>query len=109
MANVYASDEELLRDYDKLSLEYKNKAGHFIKNLMKVQRAEQGITAQLFKFSRKKSLHMDTANRKLHCSFCGKSEDDATKMIAASNAFICDECVALCSEILEDKLEPQGE
>ena len=30
-------------------------------------------------------------------------------MIAASNAFICDECVALCSEILEDKLEPQGE
>ena len=53
MANVYASDEELLRDYDKLSLEYKNKAGHFIKNLMKVQRAEQGITAQLFKFSRK--------------------------------------------------------
>lgn len=109
MANVYASDEELLRDYGKLSVEYKNKAGHFIKNLMKVQRAEQGITAQLFTFSRKKTLHFDSTGRKLHCSFCGKSEDDATKMIAASNVFICDECVALCSEILEEKVEPQGE
>ncbi len=108
MTNVYGSGEELLRDYGRLSNEYKNKAGRFIKNLAKIQRAEQGITAQLFTFSRRKDRE-ESGSGELHCSFCGKSEDDATKMIAANNVFICDECVGLCSEILEEDPEPIGE
>lgn len=43
MANIYLSDDALLRDYGKLSREYKNKAGRYIKNLLKIQRAESGL------------------------------------------------------------------
>ncbi|ABK46126.1 ATP-dependent Clp protease ATP-binding subunit ClpX [Magnetococcus marinus MC-1] len=40
----------------------------------------------------------------LHCSFCGKSQNEARKLIAGPSVFICDECVDLCMEIIrEDK------
>lgn len=39
----------------------------------------------------------------LHCSFCGKSQKHVKKIIAGPNAYICDECVELCSEILEEE------
>ena len=38
------------------------------------------------------------------CSFCGKSQEEVDKLIAGPDVFICDECVALCNEIVhEDK------
>ena len=36
MADVYSTEDALLRDYKKLSQEYKNKAGRYIKNLLKL-------------------------------------------------------------------------
>ncbi len=42
---------------------------------------------------------------KIRCSFCGKNQDQVRKMIAGTgNVFICDECIELCSEILEEEL-----
>lgn len=39
----------------------------------------------------------------LYCSFCGKSQHDVEKLIAGpAPAFICDECVAICSNIITD-------
>ena len=38
------------------------------------------------------------------CSFCGKSQDHVRKLIAAPGVYICDECVELCNEILEEEL-----
>jgi hypothetical protein len=37
----------------------------------------------------------------LHCSFCGKSQHDVRALIAGPAVFICDECVALCDDIVE--------
>lgn len=39
----------------------------------------------------------------LRCSFCGKSQKEVTKLIAGNGVYICDECVALCNEILEEE------
>lgn len=39
-------------------------------------------------------------NPNLHCSFCAKSDKDVVKLIAGPKAYICNECVALCDEIL---------
>ncbi len=36
------------------------------------------------------------------CSFCGKSQEDVAKLIAGPDVYICDECVALCNEIVHD-------
>ena len=41
---------------------------------------------------------------KLKCSFCGKSQDQVKKLIAGPEVFICDECVELCNEILDEEL-----
>ena len=45
---------------------------------------------------------------KVRCSFCGKTQDQVKKLIAGSdNVFICDECIDLCAEILEEEMENQ--
>ena len=40
----------------------------------------------------------------LGCSFCGKSQDQVTRLIAGPAVYICDECVELCNHILADEL-----
>jgi ATP-dependent Clp protease ATP-binding subunit ClpX len=42
-------------------------------------------------------------NEKLFCSFCGKSQKEVKKLIAGPAVYICDECIQLCSEIIEDE------
>ena len=41
----------------------------------------------------------------LHCSFCGKSQDEVRKLIAGPTVYICDECVELCNEIIAEEAE----
>lgn len=44
--------------------------------------------------------------KKYRCSFCNKSQDQVRKLIAGPNgAYICDECVDICSEIIEEEFE----
>ncbi|MDR2127970.1 MAG: ATP-dependent Clp protease ATP-binding subunit ClpX [Burkholderiaceae bacterium] len=45
-----------------------------------------------------------SSEKMLYCSFCGKSQREVKKLIEGSKVFICDECVALCNEILRDDL-----
>ena len=44
-----------------------------------------------------------SGNDRLTCSFCGKTQDQVKKLIAGPNAFICNECVELCNEILDEE------
>lgn len=50
----------------------------------------------MFKFSE------DEEN--LKCSFCGKDQDQVKKLVAGSGVYICNECIELCSEIVEEEL-----
>lgn len=49
----------------------------------------------------------NTQNQNIHCSFCGKSQDDVKKMIAGSDVFICNECIELSTRILEEELREE--
>ena len=42
------------------------------------------------------------------CSFCGKREDQVKRLLAGRNGYICDECIALCNEVLREEFQ-QGE
>ncbi|BAU65401.1 ATP-dependent protease ATP-binding subunit [Stanieria sp. NIES-3757] len=44
----------------------------------------------------------------LKCSFCGKSQEQVRKLIAGPGVYICDECVELCNEILDEELIEEG-
>jgi len=50
----------------------------------------------LFKFNDEKG--------QLKCSFCGKSQDQVRKLVAGPGVYICDECIELCTEIVEEEL-----
>lgn len=45
----------------------------------------------------------DDTNDKLFCSFCGKNQKEVKKLIAGPAVYICDECIQLCSEIIEEE------
>ncbi|SDS62247.1 ATP-dependent Clp protease ATP-binding subunit ClpX [Microterricola viridarii] len=45
----------------------------------------------------------------LKCSFCGKSQKQVQQLIAGPGVYICDECVELCNEIIEERLAESGE
>ncbi len=42
---------------------------------------------------------------KLKCSFCGKTQDQVRKLIAGPGVYICDQCIDLCAEIIEEEFE----
>lgn len=45
--------------------------------------------------------------KKLRCSFCNKSQEQVRKLIAGPNVYICDECIEICSEIIQDEFEDE--
>ncbi|HJA23096.1 MAG TPA: ATP-dependent Clp protease ATP-binding subunit ClpX [Candidatus Limosilactobacillus intestinavium] len=46
----------------------------------------------------------DTTEQNVHCSFCGKSQDEVKKIVAGPGVYICNECVDLCQEIIKQEL-----
>jgi ATP-dependent Clp protease ATP-binding subunit ClpX len=50
----------------------------------------------------------DDDNDNLFCSFCGKNQKEVTKLIAGPAVYICDECIQLCSEIIEEESEKEA-
>ncbi|MBW1689688.1 MAG: ATP-dependent Clp protease ATP-binding subunit ClpX [Deltaproteobacteria bacterium] len=49
----------------------------------------------------------DELSGELVCSFCGKSQDEVKKLIAGPSVYICDECVSLCNEIIQEEYEQE--
>ncbi len=45
------------------------------------------------------------SDEKLHCSFCGKSQDEVKKLVAGRGVYICDECIEVCINIVSDEIK----
>ncbi len=56
---------------------------------------------RMFKFNEEKG--------QLKCSFCGKTQDQVRKLVAGPGVYICDECIELCTEIVEEELGHEDE
>ena len=52
---------------------------------------------------------MPNNNRSVKCSFCGKSQENVKKIIAGPGVYICDECINVCQEIIEDEFYEEDE
>ncbi len=50
-------------------------------------------------------MAQETTSDKLNCSFCGKVQDEVKKLIAGPSVYICNECVDLCNEIIEEEIK----
>lgn len=53
-------------------------------------------------------MSKDGHDKLLYCSFCGKSQHEVKKLIAGPSVFICDECIALCNDIVHDELPEES-
>ncbi len=47
-------------------------------------------------------------DKPLYCSFCGKSQHEVKKLIAGPSVFICDECIDLCADIVQDEVAEEA-
>ena len=54
------------------------------------------------------SLNKGSRDKELCCSFCGKPQDEAQRLIAGPGVCICDECIELCVGILNEESEDSG-
>ena len=61
----------------------------------------------IYAFIKERKVNM--ANKNIKCSFCGKSQEGVDRIIAGPGVYICNECIKVCSNILEDELYEDSE
>ena len=55
-------------------------------------------------------VELKDSGKQLFCSFCGKSQAEVKKLVAGPSVFICNECISLCNDILnEDTVHEKNE
>ena len=50
------------------------------------------------------TISTSNSDKTLYCSFCGKSQHEVKKLIAGPSVFICDECIDLCTDIIQEEI-----
>ena len=61
------------------------------------------------KFRGEKMFKFNDEKGQLKCSFCGKDQDAVRKLVAGPGVYICDECIELCNEIIEEEVGMEEE
>ena len=115
--SVYVNDKDKeirrLEDDEKRSLRYRYE---MLKAYDEIEIMDRfSIREYLDLLKRKSEMERELKRREelpkgtIYCSFCGKSQDEVNKMVAGpANCFICDECIDICSEIMEEERESEG-
>ena len=105
---------ELKRIDDKLERDELLNNARILKRFDELSAYDQVALKQYINLLEQKTRLENEAKRKagvptdaIHCSFCGKSQHDAKKIIAGKDVYICDECVDICAEIMEEELNKE--
>jgi hypothetical protein len=76
---------------------------HIEQTLARIQRRLETLpTPDPVQFP-KPPIDREKEAHKYYCSFCGKSQDEVAKLIAGPTVFICNECIELCTLVIEGK------
>ena len=102
MERGYSSEEAMLKDYRLISYDKKLRIDKFIKGLARAQRLESRLQKETDELD-KQTIEEEVKN--IRCSFCGKSQADCNRIISGNDAYICDECVMLCGDMVRDLQE----
>lgn len=98
MAVPYSSEGAFIEDYRRLHGKYRAKVDRLLKRLIRIQRFhDKALPA---KGKREKS----DEGSNVRCSFCGCYQHDNFFVCSTDSlAYICDDCVKMCSQIIEEK------
>ncbi len=53
------------------------------------------------------TVKYDDETKQLKCSFCGKPQSQVRRLVAGPDVYICDECIELCADIIEEEFKQQ--
>lgn len=105
---------ELKRTDDKLERDELRNNTRILKQFDELSAYDQLALKQYINLLEQKTRLENEAKRKagvptdtIRCSFCGKSQNDAKKIIAGKDVYICDECVDICAEIMGEELNKE--
>lgn len=108
MTPVYKTTNALLSDYNSLPEIEQNRVGKYLKNLVQIHKAAASLDfadLQVKRELNRRHIEPYTEAEEIKCSFCGKSSNEVEKMVVASDDIcICNECVGLCSEVLQAEM-----
>lgn len=105
---------DLMKRLEKLNEENKYKVEKYVEKLLTLQRLEDRLTGKInmAEYDVKKidpAFVEETKAKGVRCSFCGKNQYHVERIIAGPNVYICNECVELCDEVLQDVAEEEKE
>lgn len=115
-------DARIVDNYLELKYTYRVKVRHYIRALLDLQMAEEDLRKHGDRVAREEADNPKKDKGKkedipekyaypvgeICCSFCNKTKDQVRRMIAGPNGiYICDECIEICSDILEEEFEDE--
>ena len=102
-----AMENDLLQRFRFLAQYNQRRLFRFADNLLILQRDEQTVQHEERTIEREaeKKLYPE-GHEKIRCSFCGKPQAQCERLIAGNGAYICNECIGLCTDILSDGFDP---
>ena len=101
-----AMETDLLQRFRILAQYNQRRLFRFADNLLLLQRDEQTLQNEerIVEREVEKKLY-PKGHEKIRCSFCGKPQSLCERLIAGNGAYICEECIGLCTDILNDNFE----
>ena len=109
--NIY-TEKQLVSHYRYLSDESKKRITKIIASFCTIEKVERRSERAAEEIrAADKEVEDELAKKKLlRCTFCGKLQTLCDRLIAGNGAYICDECVRMAKEIVDDpSIKPEGE
>lgn len=104
-----AMETDLLQRFRFLVQNSQRRVLRFSENLLVLQRDEKTVQYEEQKVEREAEKKLYPEGREnIRCSFCGKPQAQCERLIAGNGAYICNECIGLCNDILSDDFDPNA-
>ena len=104
-----ATQTDLDNHFSALTQENQRRLLRFAKNLMALQRDEQTVYSEERlverEAARKRAASLPEGHERIRCSFCGKPQVQCDRLVAGNDSYICDECIRLCNQILDEPFD----
>ena len=101
-------EEKLFEDIKYLNKDNWKKVRRYVTKLRQVERMDATAFHALVDAGLASFAQGDRLEDELECSFCNKNQHQVKKLIAGPGVYICDECIGLCCEIVEDNEPTEG-
>ena len=96
--------EKLIQDIAYLNPEDWRKVRLYVTKLRQLERMDAKVKYAVETIKTATGTQFGYNDREIRCDFCGKYREQVQKMVSGPGVYICDECISLCNEIIEEEV-----